>query len=599
MLKSLKSLFSNIFFSTKKISKLCKTYIPLLMFFILITSISGYAYSYLLYKVIGLLENDISSFDVLLSTMLPVLILVVIVIYIERLRYDVLDYYNMKITYILKLEFSLLNLRLDYEKVELKEAQEELQKARIATNQYNGILGIVYFSFYVISGLVKLIIGLSIISTVNIYLVIIIFVLGTFNLFIKSKNQKINKQIRDEQIPWNRKYSYVDNISSNLGIGKDLRIYNMNGFIDEEFNNARDNLLRIYKKRNKKDILFNFFTRLIVLLSNISLYGFLVYEVLEKGMKISTFSFMLSNVSIVIVSLSAIAENLGITYSKSLEVTDYRECLNGKYDLEGCTEVPTKDTFELEFRNVYYQYINQEGYALENISFKIKKGEKVSLVGYNGAGKTTIVKLICGLYHPTKGNIYINGVDINIIDRSYLADVISPVFQDYDVYVYPIYTNISMKYENDDSEKVKKLIDLVELNKKIDSLKDKEYSILGRDLEENGIDFSGGEKQKLLIARSAYKDAFLYILDEPTSAMDALAEVNLYKNYNEIVKGNSSIFISHRLASTRICDRILVLDNGKLIQEGKHDTLIKEEGLYKDLFTKQAEYYKKEDSDNE
>lgn len=199
------------------------------------------------------------------------------------------------------------------------------------------------------------------------------------------------------------------------------------------------------------------------------------------------------------------------------------------------------------------------------------------------------------MYHPVKGNIYINGVDINDVSRKSLQNILSPIFQDYNIFSLSVASNISMKYDDYDNEKINTILKYLDLDKKIESLPDKEKSILTRELDENGIDLSGGEKQKLLIARACYKDCDLYILDEPTSAMDAISEANLYKNFKDLFANKGVIFISHRLSSSKICDRIIVLDKGKIVEVGTHNELMENNSLYKELFSMQAEYYKEEE----
>ena len=238
------------------------------------------------------------------------------------------------------------------------------------------------------------------------------------------------------------------------------------------------------------------------------------------------------------------------------------------------------------------QYIKNN---INNISFKISKGEKVALVGNNGAGKTTLIKLICGFYHPTKGEILINGINIKNIDRDCLIKLVAPVFQDTNHYAVSIRENIAMESADAiDENKIINAIKLVGLEEKINILENGLDTVITRDMDENGVELSGGENQKLAIARAIYKDAPLIILDEPTSALDPLAEYNLYMNLNSIINNHTAIFISHRLSSTRFCDRILFLKDGELIEMGTHNQLMNSDSEYKKLFDMQAEYYKEE-----
>ena len=235
----------------------------------------------------------------------------------------------------------------------------------------------------------------------------------------------------------------------------------------------------------------------------------------------------------------------------------------------------------------------QEGYSLKDVSFKIKRGERIALVGNNGAGKTTLVKLLCGLYHPTSGEILINGINIETISRESLADLVAPVFQDTSHYAISVKENIAMDNNSKiDDSLIKSAINLTELNEKINKLPNGIDTVITRELDETGIELSGGENQKLSIARAVYKNAPLIILDEPTSALDPLAEYNLYNNFNKIIKDSSAIFISHRLSSTKFCDRIFLLDHGSLKEVGTHNELMSYDSDYKKLFDMQAEYYK-------
>ena len=369
----------------------------------------------------------------------------------------------------------------------------------------------------------------------------------------------------------------------------------MDKFIEKERTSVFKNILKNIRKRIAYNTTIDILIHFLAAIDSIILYAFLLNEVLNHGMLISTFTFMLASISNVTWSLTSFAREYSNTYRCSLESIDYLLIMGDKYKGKDYNEELPDTDFILEFKNVFYQYSGQVGYALENVSFTIHKGEKIALVGYNGAGKTTLTKLICGLYHPTKGQILINGVDIETLKRDELAKAISPVFQETLIYAYDVKSNISMAYATSiDFERVVKAAKIVGVDDKIDSLPDKYETMLTRDLEDDGIELSGGESQKLSIARAIYKNAPLYILDEPTSALDPLAEAKIYQNFNEVVGGNSVIYISHRLSSTKFCDKIIVLDNGNIKQIGTHYDLIKEEGLYKKLFDMQAEYYKGE-----
>ncbi len=242
-----------------------------------------------------------------------------------------------------------------------------------------------------------------------------------------------------------------------------------------------------------------------------------------------------------------------------------------------------------------FTYPNTERQILNNISVKIRKGEKLSVVGMNGAGKTTFIKLICRLYEPTSGTIKLNGVDISTIKREEYSKQLSVVFQDFKIFSFSFADNVVLNLPYDE-EKFKKSTEDADLVSRLESLPMGKDTSIYKDFDENGVELSGGEGQKLATARAYYKDAPLVILDEPTAALDAMAESEVYRKFGEITAGKTAIFISHRLASTRFCDRIAVFDGGTISEYGSHDELMALGKLYAEMYAEQAKYYVEERS---
>jgi ABC-type multidrug transport system fused ATPase/permease subunit len=259
-----------------------------------------------------------------------------------------------------------------------------------------------------------------------------------------------------------------------------------------------------------------------------------------------------------------------------------------------CTGTASLDKVRsIRFENVTFSYPKTDKKVLDNISFSINEGEKISIVGLNGAGKSTVVKLICRLYHPDSGKIFINGRDIYEYSRESYDRVVAAVFQDYKLFNFTISENISCKPSGTDGEKVKKLLDMVGLGEKIKSLSKGTDTLFGKEYDTEGVEFSGGQSQKIAIARALYKNASLVILDEPTSALDPIAEAEIYENFNNLVGDKTALYISHRMSSSVFCDRILVISAGKIEAFGTHRELMKNEGsTYYRLFSSQAENYK-------
>lgn len=590
----------NFFTSLRIIYKHEKKYLFLRLFMTIAEPIKVYMYALILNNAIAVLESPNPTFEKLLINVGVATIINLVLGTILRNCQEISWPLSEKLTYKIILERSIQTLELDYELLEEPTGQEALEKATRYNGEWNGIVGLANRGFRTIQYLIQIIIGSAIILTINIWLVVCIISLAVFKIFLENRRQAKVKSINDEAIPQWRRVNYVNNISTNLSIGKDLRVYNMDRFIEAERTSVFKNILKNIRKRIAYNTTVDIIIHILAAVDSIILYGFLLYEVLNNGMLISTFTFMLASINNVTWSLTYFAREYSNTYRCSLESIDYLVIMGDKYKTKTYTNDLPNENFSIEFKNVYYQYAGQIGYALEDVSFKITKGEKIALVGYNGAGKTTLTKLICGLYHPTKGQILVNGVDIETLKRDELAKAISPVFQETLIYAYDVKSNVSMAYGNSiEYDKVIKATKIAGVDKKIDSLKDKYETMLTRDLEDDGIELSGGESQKLAIARAIYKNAPLYILDEPTSALDPLAEAEIYQNFNEVVGGNSVIYISHRLSSTKFCDKVIVLDNGKIKEMGTHYELLKEDTLYKKLFDMQAEYYKGEQVNDE
>ncbi len=274
---------------------------------------------------------------------------------------------------------------------------------------------------------------------------------------------------------------------------------------------------------------------------------------------------------------------------------DYLDGLFGFIDLK--KELPASSREKLSvpqaqvrFENVSFRYPFSDCDALKNINITVNAGETLLVVGENGAGKSTFIKLLCGLYKPTSGKIYLNETDISDLDQAQYRGLISAVFQDFSLFAMTIAENVCAM-EDKDAEKLRQAIEQVNLTDVVDRTLKKSDTSLYRIFDENGVEFSGGEMQRLAIARAIYKDAPILVLDEPTSALDPKAEYEIYNSFQKMAQGRTAVYISHRLSGTRFSDKIAVFDSGEIVEYGTHENLMKENGLYADLYSLQASLY--------
>lgn len=400
-----------------------------------------------------------------------------------------------------------------------------------------------------------------------------------------------------ELIPVNRKYGYYVGLSFDDKIQKDIRLYGMNDMLINrvtEYNIEMNSWFSSYYKKQ------GFYLGLYGVINDLQAalaYGYVALRVLTNafGGRIGIGSFtMYVNAAI---NFSRSTVELGDSLIRLMQTLNYLEPFMEFMSLPDEEMVDESIEFEgdietIEFRNVSFSYPGSDIEVLKDISFKINQGEKISIVGLNGAGKTTLVKLICRLYQPKSGEILINGHNIFDYEHKSYMEKIAAVFQDYKLFAFSLDENITCDEVNINTERTMELIEEVGLQDKIENLPNGLASLYGKAYDESGIEMSGGESQKVAIARALYKDASLLILDEPTSALDPLAEADIYENFNKMVGGKTAIYISHRMSSSIFCDKILIIDDGEVIDYDRHRNLLeKKDGLYYKLFNSQSVNY--------
>lgn len=411
------------------------------------------------------------------------------------------------------------------------------------------------------------------------------------NRYIESRRQ--------EQAENQRRIDYVVYKALDLAAAKDIRLYSLRKwFVDFGKN--------LIKKEDKivSQIALRRWTAmavaaLLILLRDGTAYWILVRQVLEGKVAVSDFLVYFTMISTFAEWVSGILQSWADLKLSNSAMNDLRsfwemgeeEKPRATKDIPGSNEWPCS----IELQNVSYIYPESEKETLKDVSLKISAGERLAVVGLNGAGKTTLIKLICGLFHPTKGRILINGTDIQKYDRDKYFDLFSVIFQDIHLLPTSIMTNITMQESGkEDGQRLQTCLKQSGIGARIEKLPQGLDTLMVKNVNENAYELSGGEMQKLLLARALYKEAPILILDEPTAALDPIAENELYLQYRDLTEGRTSLFISHRFASTRFCDRIILMDQGRIVEMGTHDQLMEQNGLYAEMYQVQSQYYQKE-----
>lgn len=414
--------------------------------------------------------------------------------------------------------------------------------------------------------------------------------------------RKANYQQQDERNAADKRRRYIHGMAETFKYGKDIRLYRMQGYLHTVSSKLIDDSQRFVDIWERRSFLTAAVSFLVVLLRDGLAYGFLITKAVAGEVDAAQFVLYFSAITALSGYMNDILTNWSLVAEGALQISDFREDLEIQDKLNHGKGIPvSKGPFAIEFKNVCYKYPMGEKQILDHVSFKINAGEKIALVGLNGAGKTTLTMLMCGLLLPDEGEVLIDGHSVFEYNRDELYGLFGLVPQNFNLLPMSIGRNIActMTEEEIDRKKLWKCLETAGLAEKISGLPMKENTPLQRDVFPDAADLSGGEKQKLLLARLLYKDPPCIILDEPTAALDPIAESRMYEKYNEITASSTSVFISHRLASTRFCDRIFLLDGANFAEEGTHDELMAAGKKYRELFDIQSKYYKEGGSEDE
>jgi len=433
-------------------------------------------------------------------------------------------------------------------------------------------------------------------------IIIIFLVASTLASYLMNKRIiKWEISNNEEKITYMQKLQYITRVSGEIKAAKDIRVYDMVSWLNSVYRVNMEGLDSWYKKYTSKIFKVSICDSSFSLVREGITYFYLLYLVLQGSLSVAGFVLYFNVIVGFSVWLNSLLgqvntiNRLNISINRFRTFVEYPEkyCRNSGEKVHDSSKPHT-----IELKNVSYQYNNEGSKVINNLNLVIEPEEHLAVVGLNGAGKTTLVKLICGLIDPTEGQILYDGKDLKVLDREEMYKMFGVVFQQYSILPVTIAEIVAENIkENINIDRVKKCLEQAGLIEKINLLKYGIYTKYDKTMWEDGIDLSGGEKQKLLLARALYKNSPIVILDEPTAALDPLSEQSMYELYNEVMDSKSSIFISHRLASTRFCSHIILLENGKIIERGTHEELLSLQGKYYELYETQAKHYREERAD--
>ena len=440
---------------------------------------------------------------------------------------------------------------------------------------------------------------LFVFSVLSPWFVVIILAISAFLIRMSLLSQKQEFDFNNGKVEDDRKLEYLYSVMTEYKYAKEIRINNANRFIREKYASVFDGQISRLKALYRKKLGVQSLSNLLTVAQTAVMYMYFTYQVSVRQVSIAEYTILLSSTTLFTSVLLSFFKTAGAVNNNCKSIEFYRQYLDTvqkNSEIYKSNELPEPELNfseeEICFENVSFAYPNTSQYILRNVNIEITHGEKIGIVGLNGSGKTTLIKLLCRIYDPTEGRITLNGVDIRQIPYRAYCRHIGIVLQDFALFAYSVRENIVFDQEADE-EKLKSCIEKSGLSEKIEKLPKGMETSVYKKLDREGVELSGGEGQKLAMARAIFKDADMLLLDEPTSALDPMAEYEFFSRLSAISEGRTTLFVSHRLSSTRLCDKIYVIADGRIAECGSHESLMAQGGFYAELFRMQAQYYEK------
>lgn len=589
----------NSFYILGKIRKYRKSLLAVMLFGALASAVMNFLWSVIGKYVIDLVERQAKSPGQSVKPLLALLGITALVELAARTVSTVCDskmwpafiYVRMKVIQ----ERIAKALSMNYETLEDPKMLDRKQKAEEATGGNDeGVEGMMHSIYSLLQRVFIIAATAALMSTLSMGLVLVIVVFGLLQYLSFSHYVKLDKkETWDKLAPYWRKEYYLSQTTQDFSYAKDIRLFGMKGWLMDRFSGVLDFKYRRMVASRNFWLRNSIFSCVFMLLQNIIVYGSLICSVLYKDVTIGNFTLYIGAAASLSSALNGLLNDMGMYRRRSMEVDDFRSFMDIKEEEEDTIPIPRSDKYTFVFDRVSFKYPGQENYAIKDLSLTLEAGKRLAVVGLNGAGKTTFIKLLLRLYDVTEGAILLNGTDIRRFERKEYYSLFAPVFQNVEIFAFPMAENVSMKAPADtDCDEAERRLREAGMGDKLDSLSHGVHTELLKVIHDDGVDLSGGEKQKLALARALYKNSPVVVLDEPTAALDALAEYKLYKDFDKITEGRTAVYISHRLSSTRFCDSIAMFKDGGIIEYGTHEELLKKGGAYAEMFEVQAQYYK-------
>lgn len=438
-----------------------------------------------------------------------------------------------------------------------------------------------------------LIIYLTILSRIDAVLLLVVIATCFAGFFVSRYTNNWRYARRDEEEQYFQKKYYLRNKSESVELAKDIRIFGLQNWLNELLDQIHNLYLDFSLRCERVEVLADITEVILTVARNGIAYIYLINMALNEGLSVSEFLLYFTAVTTFTAWVMGILQEMSALHKESLDISRLREFLDypEPFKFENGKDITAAENYELKLENVSFRYPGAETDTIHGLNLTVRPGEKLAIVGLNGAGKTTLVKLLCGLLDPTEGAVLLNGKDIRDFNRKSYYALFSAVFQEFSVLDVTVAEQIAQTTVNIDYDKIADCVDKAGLTSTIEKLPKGLETHVGREVHLDGVLFSGGQTQRLMLARALYKNGPILLLDEPTAALDPIAENDIYMKYSEMTSGKTSLFISHRLASTRFCDRIIFIADGGIKEEGTHESLLALGGEYANLFEVQSRYY--------